>query len=230
MDELARVINEYLPKFQFPSNGKVYPKITQMGKRCSNKYKSFNSLQTGKCIQSIAWRIYRQVRERWFQFPSNGKVYPKNVFWYTDGRMEVLFQFPSNGKAYPKFSPSDPEYGSRFRFNSLQTGKCIQSISRRVTRAGVRTCFNSLQTGKCIQRWQLARKGGQQKSFNSLQTGKCIQSITQRTSERHSLHSQVSIPFKRESVSKVFPRSCTSFGGKWFQFPSNGKADPKKFI
>ena len=41
-----------------------------------------------------------------FQFPSNGKVYPKT------NPMRVIapdpgFQFPSNGKVYPKFnSPS----------------------------------------------------------------------------------------------------------------------------
>ena len=36
--------------FQFPSNGKVYPKAANYGKGI-NPDASFNSLQTGKCIQ-----------------------------------------------------------------------------------------------------------------------------------------------------------------------------------
>ena len=39
--------------------------------------KSFNSLQTGKYIQSTVPTHTVQIKEQ-FQFPSNGKVYPKS--------------------------------------------------------------------------------------------------------------------------------------------------------
>ena len=61
--------------------------------------------------------------------------------------------------------------------------------------------------------------------FNSLQTGKRIQSGVAFNSRGGG--PSVSIPFKRESGSKAL-------GGDWryalikFQFPSNGKADPKQ--
>ena len=63
-------------------------------------------------------------------------------------------------------------------FNSLQTGKCIQSNRFPLVFIRDISCFNSLQTGKCIQRrrcWHITLI----------------------------LTLQVSIPFKRESVSKV---------------------------
>ena len=62
--------------------------------------------------------------------------------------------------------------------------------------------FNSLQTGKCIQRKKTGVNQSQSRkqSFNSLQTGKCIQSKYMGISDYSS--NRVSIPFKRESVSK----------------------------
>ena len=62
--------------FQFPSNGKVYPKY--------------------KVVK--AWVLNPK-----FQFPSNGKVYPKEDDFVPARAVEVNeFQFPSNGKVYPK--------------------------------------------------------------------------------------------------------------------------------
>ena len=135
-------------EFQFPSNGKAYPK-TMSGKIKAQS--SFNSLQTGKRIQSWA--------ERWL--------------WLSD---ISEFQFPSNGKAYPKSE------------DSIRTGVVGYS-------------FNSLQTGKRIQ----------------------------RTTATSSLHPQpVSIPFKRESVSKgLTTKPPEGRSLLQFQFPSNGKAYPK---
>ena len=101
--------------------------------------------------------------------------------------------------------------------------------------------FNSLQTGKRIQR--RVSRGGKLLTpirFNSLQTGKRIQSprlfVGQNVSipfKRESVSKVnvltggvVSIPFKRESVSKSVTRKDISLDsdGFWFQFPSNGKA------
>ena len=60
----------------------------------------FNSLQTGKRIQR------KREKDRHhncfkFQFPSNGKAYPKTTE-ATETDLNTMFQFPSNGKAYPK--------------------------------------------------------------------------------------------------------------------------------
>ena len=69
--------------FQFPSNGKAYPK----------------SIHTPMCLSCIGNE---------FQFPSNGKAYPKDLMSHTI-ETDTKFQFPSNGKAYPKrphFKPS----------------------------------------------------------------------------------------------------------------------------
>ena len=64
-------------KFQFPSNGKVYPK------------EAGNVIVTNPTTNT-------------FQFPSNGKVYPKLFLLRVGEPPGWLFQFPSNGKVYPK--------------------------------------------------------------------------------------------------------------------------------
>ena len=61
--------------FQFPSNGKVYPK-EYSEEHLSEIASCFNSLQTGKCIQRSCAVTKTDPVVR-FQFPSNGKVYPK---------------------------------------------------------------------------------------------------------------------------------------------------------
>ena len=61
-------------------------------------------------------------------------------------------------------------------------------------------------------------------SFNSLQTGRCIQSAAPLSyDERYA----VSIPFKREGVSKAFEGIKINEVMLKFQFPSNGKVYPK---
>ena len=91
--------------FQFPSNGKVYSKFWcwELFRQCL--LLSFNSLQTGKCIQSLA------------------------VYFIRKGGARNLFQFPSNGKVYSKSVRPAPELQEGQSFNSLQTGKCIQRDS-----------------------------------------------------------------------------------------------------
>ena len=63
---------------------------------------------------------------------------------------EIAFQFPSNGKAYPK---THLHWKNRYSqsFNSLQTGKQIQSVYEDTPNAAEVIGFNSLQTGKQIQ-------------------------------------------------------------------------------
>ena len=61
--------------------------------------------------------------------------------------------------------------------------------------------------------------------FHSLPTGKHIQS--KKCSERRSANVFVSIPFQRESISKVTLVQVEAATGLKFPFPSNGKAYPK---
>ena len=111
--------------FQFPSNGKAYPKSDAADTLMANH--SFNSLQTGKHIQS------------------SNHLQPHYQI--------ILFQFPSNGKAYPK-------YPAIFHIHVCRAKVSIpfkrESISKgepeALAKVRERTCFNSLQTGKHIQR------------------------------------------------------------------------------
>ena len=68
---------------------------------------SFNSLQTGRCIQSSEVTGLRQ------------------------DDLSVGFQFPSNGKVYPKIAGQEDLDANDAEpcFNSLQTGRCIQSCA-----------------------------------------------------------------------------------------------------
>ena len=88
-------------KFQFPSNGKAYPKNARIADINDQKSTRFNSLQTGKRIQSSQHKKY-YGEHIGFQFPSNGKAYPKAKKSPPLTAEAILFQFPSNGKAYPK--------------------------------------------------------------------------------------------------------------------------------
>ena len=84
--------------------------------------------------------------------------------------------------------------------------------------------FNSLQTGKYIQSPNREPSSWKISSFNSLQTGKYIQRLM--TCAMRSSWC-VSIPFKRESISKALAASGVKVFNFRFQFPSNGKVYPK---
>ena len=83
-------------KFQFPSNGKVYSKKNVVEDKPPNAVESFNSLQTGKCIQRMKSGCVVRTA---FQFPSNGKVDSAEV----TTEIRAAFQFPSNGKVDSKW-------------------------------------------------------------------------------------------------------------------------------
>ena len=158
--------------FQFPSNGKAYPKYIVALIELEDRY-GFNSLQTGNRIrrshqqsaisnQQRGVSVKRKLLIAERQQPTAGSHYsiPFKRESISKGEQEssqqrtrkTAFQFPSNGKAYPK------------------TRSC------RATRKSLKKCFNSLQTGKHIQSIPPKRKNVNELSFNSLQTGKHIQS------------------------------------------------------
>ena len=86
--------------------------------------RGFNSLQTGKRIQSCK-RERKKERKR-VSIPFKRESVAKA---YVDGKYEgriTVFQFPSNGKAYPKATTALAMITTA-SFNSLQTGKRSQS-------------------------------------------------------------------------------------------------------
>ena len=189
---------------------------------------SFNSLQTGKRIQSR-----KEGGDGGdcisFQFPSNGKADPKlnlTKTWYFP---LPKFQFPSNGKADPKtlLPVSHRMRHQRLGFNSLQTGKRIQ----RQKKSGgtvISLCFNSLQTGKRIQS---SRGIGAEYGKNKFQFPSNGKADPKVYPERITINDKtVSIPFKRESVSKDLQYRSLQSPLIKFQFPSNGKAYPKQAV
>ena len=208
---------------------------------------SFNSLQTGKCIQR-KYLSYLFYTSNWFQFPSNGKVYSESEFTMSLSFSATWFQFPSNGKVYSEISSNGTGTANKvFQFPS--NGKVYSELLIiESPEAPLQNGFNSLQTGKCIQRNRTNEETeADLESFNSLQTGKCIQSqegsvFSEQGSDQVSIPFKresvfrvtrleteaviykVSIPFKRESVFRVRGRGRQrSFRIGSFQFPSNGK-------
>ena len=188
-----------------------------------------------------------------FQFPSNGKVYPKRsvvIKWMKNIKM---FQFPSNGKVYPKASVRECHVRFKLGFNSLQTGRCIQRKNIKIAmaifivsipfkREGVSKVeekdwrkldfiskFQFPSNGKVYPKYiyfQIEEGCGD--GFNSLQTGRCIQRYW--SAREFSLGELVKFLFQFPSNGKVYPK-C--FRWDWrsqseeFQFPSNGKVYPK---
>ena len=136
-----------------PFQRESVPKVNHKFRTRNSFRTRFNSLPTGKCTQSSR-KTPQRATEIFVSIPFKRESVPK-VHYLLDLILkdDLLFQFPSNGKAYPKSVPKD-----------------------------------------CL-------------SFHNV---------------------PVSIPFKRESVPKVaWSRSCSSPTISLFQFPSNGKADPK---
>ena len=166
---------DYIERFNSLQTGKHIQSPCSPLKSPQAFGKRFNSLQTGKHIQRLRIRVYQPVSPFLVSIPfkreSIYKVVPAGK-WYWDG--EPVFQFPSNGKAYTK---------------PLRSGTAARNSW---------TSFNSLQTGKHIQRvrgkdYEIEDR----KRFNSLQTGTRIASQT---------------------------TICFCMKARWFQFPSNGNA------
>ena len=192
----------YQPKFQFPSNGKVYPKLKSPWQDEKN-YKVSIPFKRESVSKGDIEKMNLVPRSIEFQFPSNGKVYPKTTETVSPVAVSSLVSIPFKRESVSKDSDiAQGLIGNVVSFNSLQTGKCIQSWAVSIMVGIMTVSFNSLQTGKCIQSMFNSKSVIKRYnlSFNSLQTGKCIQS-------------------------QGFPKII--FGDTEFQFPSNGKVYPK---
>ena len=137
-----------------------------------------------------------------FQFPSNGKAYPKPVDVYVKVKAEEKkFQFPSNGKAYPKRWVGLTRRRDKMSFNSLQTGRHIQSFTVSEDVKVSTTRFQFPSNGKAYPKdVKVSTTRKELAGFNSLQTGRHIQRCTEVVTTAATM---VSIPFKREGISKV---------------------------
>ena len=115
----------------------------------------FNSLQTGRHIQR---KEEMQITESddVFQFPSNGKAYPKrkpaDEKGNDDGDVSIPFKREGISKGYEDRAGQ----GNETCFSSLQTGRHIQSKPETRYNIFKTQCFNSLQTGRHIQSKQKA--------------------------------------------------------------------------
>ena len=209
-------------RFNSLQTGKYIQSLCDTDYRMSQGRRCFNSLQTGKYIQRKMPNIAQQFMNLKFQFPSNGKVYPK-VPASTNYSMLKQVSIPFKRESISKEEKnaavlSRPTLG----FNSLQTGKYIQS-TRCCSVLSVRFRFNSLQTGKYIQREfieSIALTHNEEFQFpsNGKVYPKCVRCIPP-----NALHWMVSIPFKRESISKGVPEGISDAVNTCFNSLQTGK-------
>ena len=162
---------------------------------------SFNSLQTGRAfptfVPTFGGIVTTIAIVQVFQFPSNGKGF---LNWYQRSaeeraRPHVSIPFKREGLSQ-LIRPNLTVLNAMSRFNSLQTGKALQTL---------RMPFVILATSI---------------SFNSLQTGKAFQ--TRGRHIRYGSVLSVSIPFKRERLSKQVRRSFERQGLSGFNSLQTG--------
>ena len=189
----------------------------------------FNSLQTGKPIQSDVSNAQAFLKSlQGFHSLQTGKRIQRPLVRLIRLKPLVRLSFNSlqTGKPIQRRLLGICWKRCSRSFNSLQTGKPIQRLQREKDQGAKERCFHSLQTGKRIQRLALRALYADQDEFPFPSNGKaypkrlctgCMDSVTQTVSipfKRESLskaltlvsaswRSLVSIPFKRESLSKV---------------------------
>ena len=182
-------------KFQAPTNRKPHSDLRYpINSRVPQK--SFNSLRTGRHIQTL------QMKTQVFVF--------------------LTFQFPTNGKAHSDFPTRHYNPKTKQSFNSLRTGRHIQTTGG-IEVEKIKRGFNSLRTGRHIQTknaleiavsnnaFQFPTNGKAHsdygpnfvkgskalKGFNSLRTGRHIQTSGARFDGSRV---GVSIPYEREGT------------------------------
>ena len=110
----------------------------------------------------------RTLKSRWFQFPSNGKVYCKHLSVRVRARVfQVSIPFKREGvlQAIPQTTYPKHYY---VRFNSLQTGRCIASaIPKLEVNADLEFQFPSNGKVYCKKEKELARDAANKFQFPS---------------------------------------------------------------
>ena len=110
-----------MPTFQFPTNGKVYPKTLYLSLRTALKQVSIPYEREG--VSKVRKVAADSSAASMFQFPTSGKVYPKSI-------MSHLYALTSTS------------------FNSLRAGRCIQRIRPAINVASGATVFQFPTSGK----------------------------------------------------------------------------------
>ena len=170
----------------------------------------FNSLQTGKPIQRKMARVGPRSLSKVsipFKRESLSKEYNATL---NSVRNLTGFQFPSNGKAYPKPTGNSVVNSSDTSFNSLQTGKPIQSggyeIAITATAGVVSIPFKRESLSKVSHYEKLVKVDIVVSiPFKRESLSKAIIAPT-----LFKTLNLVSIPFKRESLSKAIGTLCAS--------------------
>ena len=159
--------------------------------------------------KSIGRDCHRQT-SRQFQFPPNGKAYPKPKGTRLTDFRDYKFQFPPNGKAYPK----DTEYAIELQFlKEFQfppNGKAYPKYKKQ-EEINPQPKFQFPPNGKAYPKMAIVVMilAPLYPSFNSLRTGKHIQR-PRKLKVLGDAHELVSIPSERESISKVKPEESTA--------------------
>ena len=171
----------------------------------------------------VAWQEANK-----FQFPSNGKADPKSrADVRNTNNGTTTFQFPSNGKADPKRKKKRSRTGALSGFQFPSNGKADPKAPAWLVTTIVHEWFQFPSNGKADPKIVVYPP---QPAFNQFQfpsNGKADPKSEESDEEVE--EGKVSIPFKRESGSKVAEKilGMVPEKEKEFQFPSNGKADPK---
>ena len=170
-----------------------------------------------------------KVLEVWFQFPSNGKTYPKKLVFISSSAAIQPFQFPSNGKAYPKFADTlIPPKTFEFEFRFPSNGKAYPKYMLNRWHVEEVSAFRFPSNGKSHSKGKIyVAASSRHYKFQFPSNGKShskyglgvrdvwaiVVSISfkreitfqdlssDQLGRRHP--SRVSIPFKRENISKA---------------------------
>ena len=215
--------------FQFPTNGKVYPKRAPKTHN-TGEPDSFNSLRTGRCIQSfLLMFILELFTSNKFQFPTNGKVYPKkirdavidsSVYGFNSLRTGrciqrkkhtlsrrakyISFQFPTNGKVYPKEGAAGSVASNGPEVSIPYEREGVSKEEEVTPRESGVVKFQFPTNGKVYPKSFLHYRYSTQTDSVSIPYEREGVSKEHRQFQKHLRRPQVSIPYEREGVSKVY--------------------------
>ena len=194
-------MNRVIGKFQFPTNGKGHPKFVYDLTVPPAAATGFNSLRTGRVIQSTQHTSLIEYLKEMFPFPTNGKGHPKGFMPVMMQSLQLGFHSLRTGRVIQrelKEAGKDAEVNVSIPYEREGSSKVARKTNLLLQ---IENKFQFPTNGKghpksrfLIIRWMV-------RSFNSLRTGRVIQSRL---------------------------RMATFFGKhRKFQFPTNGKGHPK---